>query len=223
MKKVKYNSKHQSTTLKALGLEEQDFRAAVLAGEIARNNASMLHPKMFPGYAAFAERVKVIRERLMPEPRNWTPLNEKGLELVVSADGKTGILISTGDTGTGDPLKLVKSKYPKGYATEQIVKKNAQASFADDVLGVMVRPKDVSLPPGRTYWYLLVYPGTTEIKYELAKPHELDNENRLSGWSERIFFDPIIAGQDFSIAPETQNIGSDTKDEEFVVSVTKKA
>lgn len=205
--------------LKQLGIDEDDLKAAVLAGELARNNASLLHPKMFPGYYAFAERVRMLRERLLA--KGWKAVYESGLELACNPDDSIAILVSAGDPFTGVDDKNPKSKNRKGRSTKKLIAVNQGLLCAEDDLGFMTKPPILD-SSRRASWYLLVYPSDKEIRYELALPNKLDPQRVLCGWAERIILDPIKF--DEVVTPKNSDKKSESEEVADVeITVSRKA
>lgn len=207
-----YKETQAISMLKLIGVTEAELHQVVVAGETAKNNASILYPKLFPPSLGYAERVKVLRECLLP--KGWKIESDRGLEMVTSPDGNTAILTSLGDNNTGDASKELKTKNRKGLRTGFLVEENAQMSFFDTVK----MDDDEVLLENKSYWYLMVHADPQEIKCELSRPIKLDKENKLCGFSERIILASIKLDGSDKPKVERKNDLSD-----FEVVVSKKA
>jgi len=201
--------------LSTLGLEKEDIIATVIAGEVARDNCSVLHPIMFAGYSAYANRVRILREKLIP--KGWSGENVLGLELVVNHKTNKALAVCTGSDSTGDYEAELESKYPKGVATKKIIENN-QLGFDSSILNI---EKYLAIDPSKLEtWYLMIHRDGDMVMFELCLPTKLDDENKISSAKERIIFDSLklddMHQNDFD-SGETEESFDD-----FVVEVTKK-
>jgi len=208
-------SHERDNRLAELGLESKHLTAAVIAGETARDNCSLLHPKMFGGYSAFAERVKVLRENLIPQ--GWRSETINGLELVTNDKLAISLAVCTGAITTGLESEPLLSKYPKGLATKKAVSQN-QLSFDEKILTLHETAKSVE---EFTTWYLMVHREEDVVRYELCLPIGFDDENRISEVKERIIFDEINLSKATTPTTKRSSSGSDDA-EEIVVEVSRK-
>src|SRR5437899_1643631 len=88
-----------ANALKALDLDHEVIREALLGGEAARDACTENDPLSAPGFFAWSFSTRKLRELLIP--RSWTRRDLDGLALVVSPSAKMAIVVSTGDTETG--------------------------------------------------------------------------------------------------------------------------
>jgi hypothetical protein len=172
---------------------------------------------MFGGYSAFAERIKVLREKLIP--KGWRNEIVNGLELVVNDALKISLAACTGACTTGDESEGVQSKYSKGLATRKAIAQN-QLSFDENILALEgAKPNS---PEQYTTWYLMVHRQSDIIRYELCLPVGFDEENRISETKERIIFDQVLMSDLMKNLAEITMPEADNSDEEIVVDVSRR-
>lgn len=202
-----------SHRLHALGLSEEVLREAVESGERARLTCTANHPRTTPGLLGWAESVKTLRDRLIPQ--GWIKREDGGLPTVVHPKGTVAIAVTTGDEGTGIESGELKSKYAKGSATAAVVEMNfTQLEFDDELLGHRFINK-VSGP--MLTWYLVVRRLAHEIRFELSLPSGLGENGQVVAWNERILFAPISLEDDAVKIDQTVEEADD-----IFVEVTRK-
>lgn len=202
-----------SNRLHELGVTEEILRQAVEAGERARLTCTANHPRTTPGFLGWAETVKVIRDRLIPE--KWTKSDDGGLPTVVHPKGTVSVAVTTGDEGTGIEGSELKSKYTKGAATAAVIEVNhTQLGFDEQLLG----PRVLKKPSGTMLtWYLVIRRLPHEIRFELSLPSGLGENGQVVDWKERILFAPITLEDDAVKIDQSVEEADD-----IVVEVTRK-
>jgi hypothetical protein len=168
-----------------LGLEDRHLVVPVQRGLLAWAACTSNHPLLYPGYAAWAETVRALREELVPI--GWQPLDDHGLPLVVNPHGTLAIAVSTADAATGRRDEIPSTRSGKGPKTEQLVTVNQwQANLfpTDEYLSASSKASN-----DRTTWILLFCrdDAARELRCELSRPIHFDGDERaVNGWLERI-------------------------------------
>ena len=192
--------------LAALGLTEVLLVEAVQVGFSAWASCTPNHPPSAPGYFAWAETVRTLRERLTP--LGWERVDEANLPLVINQDRTIALAVSTGSKETGMKGGSPCTTYAKGPMTQGLVKVNRQRElFCEQELmrtgGVIKLDPQTLLfseeemmmaplesPPQRSTWILLVFRGAEEVRCELSLPIGMDKDGYVVGWKERIILPP---------------------------------
>lgn len=173
-----------------LDLTENDLRESIKYGLAHRLKCTENHPTLSPGFIGWAYTVKHLREILTL--RGWIRSDEGGLPLIIHPSKDFAIAVITGDLGTGNPNKALKSKNNKGSKSISMVEtNNRQLSFDNVVLGIS---EDITFPRSILTWYLVINVSMINniVKFELSIPSGYNQNNYFSEWSKRIFFDPIL-------------------------------
>jgi len=172
-----------SNKLNQLDLEESVLLQAAQAGLSAWAECTENHPPSSPGYFAWAETVRTLRELLFP--LGWKRLNEGNLPLAVNEAGDLAISVQTGNDNTGRKDAQPRTSSVKGPRTAGVIQTNLQALLFPD----MALPSKESLDvPGRTTWILLIHRDlkTTELRCELSRPISMSEDGHVDSWAERI-------------------------------------
>jgi hypothetical protein len=162
-------------------------------GELARESTTQFDPPSRGGYEAYADRVRAIRELLVP--RGWDWNDDKNLSVVVSPCGRHAILIVTGDSFTGLISHTPQPKYPRGDATMFAVIPNAQLDLFSkaDVVGT-----------DQPYlWILLVHRDDVarEVRSELSFPEAITDDGYVTKWGFRLIY-PALSLEPRSLGTE---------------------
>jgi len=178
-----------ATRLKALGLSVDILSDAIRAGYQGWSSCTELDPPMYPGISMWANIVRRLRQRVLAE--GWTYSDEGNYSTVLSPDGTFALAIATGDENTGNSSIQPTTQSPKGPRTISAV----QVNEAQLVFGFIVsEEEDRNSQNGddkATTWILLVHRNNTVINAELSHPLDIDDNQRISGWHERIIL-PIV-------------------------------
>jgi hypothetical protein len=203
--------------LAQLGLKDQHLIVPARRGLLAWASCTPNHPLLYPGYAAWAETVKALREELMPI--GWQRLDDHGLPLVVNPDGTLAITVSTADAATGRQDESPSTRSGKGPKTEQFVMVNqwqARLFSLDEYLA----PRS-KVSSRWTTWILLFCrdDAARELRCELSRPIHFDPAERVvNGWLERIIL-TATAFDDSSISIDHDRASGSDID----VDITKRA
>ena len=163
-----------SARLAELGLSIEPLLEAVLAGAAARNGTTNHHPATYPGMAAYAEATRVLRDQLVPN--GWKAYRGDGLEGVLAPTGDVVIVVVSGNEWTGDASSVPKTKYPRGTASLTAIASNQLWLFQPPPQ-MKVRPKT---------WFLLTRQERDRVRCELSLPAEVNDDDFVIAWHERI-------------------------------------
>lgn len=174
----------------ALGLSIDILLDAVRAGFTGRSSCSELDPPMYPGQTMWAHTVRRLRQGTAPI--GWKPDNSNNYCVALSPEG-VAIAVATGDANTGRPDATPSTGSPKGPCTVEAIAVNQLALD----LKLPGEEAAIELPEviQRQIWLLLIYLDQSEVRAELSLPLRLDEQDRVTGWRERIIlpsvdFDP---------------------------------
>ena len=177
--------------LDQLGLTYDVLANAVAAGYQASSNCTDLDPRNFPGITMWAVTTRHLRMALLP--KNWKATNNANFSLTVSSDGKIAIAVATGDEATGIAEMVPTTQSSKGPRTvEAVAANNKQSGFKftypDGWKPSLRVPANFD---GYATWILLIHRAQTAVRAELSYPLDLDENQRVSGWRERILLPSI--------------------------------
>jgi hypothetical protein len=134
----------------------------------------------------------VRRLRQGTAPIGWKPDNANNYCVALSPEG-IAIAVATGDDNTGRREAVPSTSSPKGPCTIEAVAVNQL------VLDLRLPGEEdqIKVPDAiqRQTWLLLIYLDRSEVRAELSLPQSLDEQDRVTGWRERIIlpsvdFDP---------------------------------
>jgi len=173
--------------LRSMALSSTILRNAVVAGEAARADCTLLDPVCAAGFEAWRLTTRTLREQLLPR---WRAVNEKNLPLVVEPVLGIAIAVAAGDTATGLEEMQPTTKYPKGPVTERYIRVNRRQMplFGEEEPMFVPTPTDAE----RYTWILLVYSTPRVVRCEVSLPAEIDEDGYIVKWQERLILEPII-------------------------------
>jgi hypothetical protein len=172
--------------LKSLGLTVDILLDAVREGFTGRSNCSELDPPMFPGQTMWAHTVRRLRQGTAPI--GWKPDNANNYCVALSPDG-IAVAVATGDANTGRPDAIPSTSSPKGPCTAEAVATN-QLTLDLRLPGGEVLSQTVDVLQRQT-WLLLIYLDQSEVRAELSLPVSFDEQERVTGWRERIILPSV--------------------------------
>jgi len=175
-----------TNALSELGLDFETIRDAVLTGEVARDSCTANDPPSVPGFNAWSNTVRALREKLIP--KGWERNDDFQLSTVVNPSGTLAIAVVTGDDGTGRTDADPKTKYPKGPATGAAVNRNRFLPLFDGWRPNSNEGKDKKK---QATWMLLRKRVKDAVLVELSLPASMTDEGQVQGWLTRIILDPI--------------------------------
>ncbi len=176
--------------LAELGLEETSIAEVVRRGYGVFISCTANDPPLFPGFAAWAQMVRALREYLRPQ--QWERSDENNYSLVVNATGTMAIAVATGDDATGNPEATPTTKSSKGPSTVEAVTSNQfqlRLDFPPVPVPAPARPFEAD--DKRMTWILLVHRGMNEVRCELSLPRSMGADGRIDSWQERIILGSI--------------------------------
>lgn len=185
-----------NSRLESLGLDQEVLVESGLAGFSALAACTENHPAGSPGFYAWSETVRTLREKLIT--RAWHRSSDSGLSLVVNGDDTIAISVSSGDDDTGVRDGNPRTKYAKGPRTVEVVRANR---FMDYLLPEMALPSKASVTgDGRTTWIFLIRcNGDSQLFVsELSRPVGVTDDGFVDGWAERIILATTRFGGDDS-------------------------
>lgn len=168
--------------LEALDLAVEQLTEARGRAQHDVEECTSLDPHGSRGHVRYMRTVRYLREVLIPS--GWTADDTGNVGAVVAPDGRTVIVVTSGDTGTGLRSHTPKTKYPKGEVTQRRVRQNLQLDLFEDLTA---EPADDDVDEQlRTTWVLLQHPDGDVVRAELSCPMGVDDAGRINEWSDRI-------------------------------------
>jgi len=163
--------------------------------------------------------VCALREQVIP--RNWERSDEGNLPFTVNPTRTVAIAVATGDEDTGKPDRQPCTKSSKGPMTKKAVRTNERQMllFGD----LRLRPEDLKKINERMTWLLLIHCDleTREVRSELSRPVNMNEEGRVDGWDERIILTSVpLDGDEAVIVPPVDN---PPQTPEIVVEIKRRA
>lgn len=190
--------------LAELGLEETLIAEVVRRGYGVFISATANDPPLFPGFAAWAQMVRALREYLLPQ--QWERSDENNYSLVINPSGTVAIAVATGDDATGTTNSNPTTKSSKGPSTVEAVTSNQfqlSLDFPPVPVPAPARPTDTE--DKRMTWILLVHRAMNEVRCELSLPSSMGPDGRISSWQERIILGSIpVDPEALEITPPPQ-------------------
>lgn len=195
----------RSSRLSELKLDEATISEAVQAGFMQWATCTANHPPSFPGFSAWSETVKVLRDRLLP--CGWLRSNEANLPFTINSAGTVAIAVATGDESTGEADFTPCTRSRKGPRTRKAVAVNNRQLT---LFPIEVTPEELALLQGegrRMTWLLLFYRDEIkrEVRFELSRPTKINKDEKVDGWIERILFRPFPFDGDVVEIPRIQS------------------
>jgi len=185
--------------LKQLGLTPEILIEAIRRGEIARDRCTANDPPNAPGFYAWAETVRALRDILMPQ--RWMRNDDANYSRVVNADKTIAIAVVTGDDGTGIRDASPKTKYPKGPATQAAVFSNQQSLQFEGFAAVEDEVDEVA--GSWVTWMLLRKRTGDSVFAELSLPLSMTREGQVESWRIRIILDPLLIDPNIEVEDDS--------------------
>lgn len=174
--------------LAELGLTPEILETAVAKGQLAFDNCTTNHPRMFPPLAGWAETVRGVREGLIP--LGWQISDDRNYALAVHPSGDTAIAVATGNELTGLASGTPATKCCKGTSTLEAVMVNVQQLLLFAELSPRSEAK-ADAEDKRATWILLIHRTREETRSELSLPVVIGGDGRVTDWRERIILKSI--------------------------------
>ncbi len=204
--------------LAELGLQEEWLLLAVQRGYSARVACTLNHPPLYAGISAWAEAVRTLREQLLPN--GFKRSDEGNLPFTINDEGTMAIAVATGDEYTGNSDVSPCTKNSRGPRTRNAVEANQYSlNFGDSP----VSPEALATIRSRETWILLMHTDTEgrELRCELSRPVNMNEESRVDGWDERIILSVTpLDGDEITITGDENN---GPQSPEIIVEVKRRA
>jgi len=179
------------------GVDEHEFRQAIISGNLSRQNLTADHPKISRGFVMWMESTASLRKIL--RPKGWERHEVRNFERTVNRNLGIAILICSGDELTGTDA-TPSNKYFKGNTTKDAIALNQQLDMFPNSL-----PQEMNLDSnedGFDTWILLHYIDKwNEIRIEISRPCSMIDK-KITDWAERIILQPIPLGRDDGYEPD---------------------
>jgi hypothetical protein len=181
--------------LAELGLEESSLIQAGQAGFSALASCTENHPPGSPGYFAWAETVRTLRDLLAP---SWTRKTDNNLSLTVNENQTMAILVATGDSDTGVKEGHPRTSAPKGSRTKGRVQANRYMEYLFPEMAA-----DAASKVGPPTWILLIRcdAKSQNFRSELSRPIDMTEDGYVDEWAERIILAPTHFDELHGIMP----------------------
>ena len=174
--------------LAQLDLTDDILSIAVAKGQLAVDNCTPNHPRMFPPLAGWAETVRGLREGLVT--RQWTTSDDHNYALAVHPTGEIAIAVATGNEHTGLLSGTPATKSSKGTSTLEAVMVNVkQLSLFSETEEAAAEQSEQERK--RATWILLIRRDTNGTRAELSLPVVIGADGRVTDWRERIILHVI--------------------------------
>ena len=195
-----------------LGLEQEPLADVVRRGYYAFISCTANDPPLYPGFTAWAQMVRALREYLLP--RQWQRSDENNYSLVVNPGGRVAIAVATGEEGTGRPDATPTTKSSKGPSTVEAVTVNqAQLALPYDLPPLPAPAQPADPEDRRMTWILLVHRALDEVRCELSLPLSMGGDGRIEAWQERIILGAVpVDPEILDITPPVQPLPDITVD-----------
>lgn len=168
------------------GIHDSEIQDIVLQGLHARVGCSPHHPRTFPGLLQWAETVRALRDRTVPN--GWSTRDVKNFPLSMHPSGKVAIAVQTGDHDTGVRSGTPSNRTPKGSTTEGAIAVNQQQLGLFDSFLPLPSPEE----SGNDFvmWVLLYHVSPYELRFELSLPSKMVG-GKIRSWQKRFVFQSI--------------------------------
>lgn len=172
------------------GVSTQDIHDVVRRIYAGFSVVTSLHPKGFSGTNAWAQGTSSMRELFIP--MGWQPDDPSGQPRVVSRSRRVAITVSSGDPHTGDPHHDPQTRNDKGAQTSNSVSFNSRQGQLFEVVTATDR-RAAQASDAFALWIFLYYIDldSGEVRFELSKPSDMSDANKVVGWSARMIFPPL--------------------------------
>ncbi len=135
--------------------------------------------------------------------RGWTADRTANYEQGVHPSNAHAVALAAGTSQTGVEGQPPKTRTPKGRATSDAVRRNAQLVLGAGTDAFAGTGAQTTADKDRETWLLLHYydKDSKEIRIELSLPLEMQGKH-ITAWRERILLRPIPFSEDIAIDNE---------------------
>ena len=171
------------------GLTDDLLRAAVEAGDAARNGCRATDPDDYPARTAHTVAYRYLCDHL--RSRGWHSAKVRGQVRLVTPDGRHALVFASGDEITGLRLgSQPRTRSAKGEVTTNAIRLN---------LNLFLFGWDDAGPDDAEIWFVLVAwidGEKPEVRFELSRPVAQQSSGVIHVWDARVMFDPILGVPD---------------------------
>lgn len=202
--------------LDQLGWRSDQLLEVVGAMVAARNGCTENDPSSAPGWMAWKEGTRRLRE--IARPMGLEKDEADQIPSVIDVQRGLKFAVSNTDDGTGVESRIPQNRSKKGPATDRVIYDNQGLLFnATDIPANVVPLSMARKQPGIIVsWYLCVYCEGDEVRAELSCPVVLEG-GYFTNFIERIV---LISGDDDGGPKLRHDLPED--ESEFDIQVTRK-
>ncbi len=160
--------------------------AALRDGASAAKATTDMHPAPYKGQRMWAEAVASLATSLTKDlitKKDWQYEPYRGVDLVVNRRQCVAIIVTAGDSATGNEHYRPQVRFDRGDAVQGIV-----GGHLDQLWG----PTPVS--PKWEVWFLLHFLTADQLTGELSRPAGIGPGGYVTGWPERIILPDTAFG-----------------------------
>lgn len=192
---VTYEPEDVGNELDALGLTEAILHEAIVFAEQERRKCTANDVPGMAGTILWGKTVRKLRDILASH--GWVASEESNLSTVYNPNLGIAIAVASGDAGTGRPKLRVRTKNPRGMASEKAVEDNYIQLSLLDGLGLENLPDQ---PEDRMTWWLLLHPTPKGVRCEISLPKAIVC-GRIQEWTRRIILADIAMDEPIVVTP----------------------
>lgn len=173
--------------LRQLGLAADIMLGAARAGDLGRQECTVLHPRQSAGHRMWSDTTAALRGGCMALQAGWRPDRANNFETVVHPDRGIAIAVAGGDEFTGwRGTKDPRVNRKRGPMTIQRVNDNFRGMEPLFALSGPTHVAGAERTTPWTTWFFLIRATPEELWLELSQPIGLDRAGYVSEWTERI-------------------------------------
>lgn len=179
--------------LHQLGWTREQLIEVVAAMVSARNDTTENDPSSAPGWMAWKDGTRRLREIALP--MGWQRDETNNVPSVINPELALRVTVCNTDDGTCVEDRIPKNRTKKGPATDRSVSENTGWLFsAEETPQIVPLSKGVRQPGGVSNYVLCVYHEGDEVRAEFSCPM-VTSAGYYADFVERIFL--ITSGDDF--------------------------
>jgi len=177
------------------GLSQADFRQAINAANMSRNDETTNSTKSYAGVSFYHNLIKALRDILAP--KGFEAYSYRGVEMVVHK--QLAIVVCKGDESTGNINQSPFSAHKKGSMTLELfglVQNDHpdQKTLFDKTSALKINQGKLQLEldgKQRDIWIVMHYSeklatGDYHVAAELSQPSTYDSQGYINSFNERI-------------------------------------
>jgi hypothetical protein len=202
--------------LEELGWSREELLEVVDAMVAGRNGCTENDPSSAPGWMAWKEGCRRLRE--IGRPKGMNKSEDGQIPWVIDSARGVRFTVSNTDEGTGVEAYSPQNRSKKGPSTDRVVSGNQRSLFDDTELEEKVVPLSVAggQPGILVSWYLCVFSEGDEVRAEISCPVGIEN-GYFTGFMERL----VLVGPDGDDLVRTRYEKLD-QESDFYIPVSRK-